>query len=210
MSKYTQGQPAQRSTTVRAPGLGENSVVVAVDEGHAGRAWRRFLGRYLRAVEEVLHTAPRAEHDPDRPSECELGEPDEDGLVAWRPVPRTPPGELRCCTQTAGLVDPELVEVLAGWWSMPIEATLGGVPLVLLTAASQPELDALDRALAEGFARTRREENLSAWMIARFHDGRVLRWIPSTGVWAQREDTGWDFITARLGDFYDTLVPIAV
>lgn len=182
----------------------------AVDEGHAAQAWRRFLGRYVRAVQEVMHGPPRAEHDPDRPSPCEIDGPDEDGLVAWRPMPRAPTGELPRCAAVAGVVDRELLEVLAGWWSMPVEATLEGVPLVLLTAASQAELDDLDAALAEGFSRARKEEGVTAWMVARFHDGRVVRWVPSTGVWAQREEGGWSHVAPRLGDFYDALTPIAV
>ena len=101
---------------------------------------REALGRVLMAYVEQYQ--PRVEHDPEWPSPCVVGEPDEDDLVAWRPVPMDdPPGTGEVAAAVGAVVHPDAVEFLTSWWAGEVEGSFDGEMVFLRTLWNREELD---------------------------------------------------------------------
>jgi len=167
-----------------------------------------FFARYLAAV----GGAAISEDDPDEPTPCALGAPDDDGMIRWRPARQSSVCALDVLTDALGArPHPDAVAWLTRWWALPIEARLGDVLLCLDTAAS-----------ADGSAR----QIVRAAGYARAPAGKGgAPTIPLAvgllgGVFALRNDTG-EVVFERpgrparslgcgLGAWLDALAPLAL
>ncbi len=173
------------------------------------KALRVLFERYLSAIQEVSGSLPITEHDPLVRSPCEVGEPDADGTVTWRPVPRKPRSNLAEMEKIADVRLPdELREWLGGWWCLPIEATLYNEPLVLLgITGPQDEAEIAKRWAAHVAVRRARGADDTV-PVAAFMDGRFLTVsCPDGEVRMESPARSLSFVARSVGDLFGMLVP---
>lgn len=172
------------------------------------RALRLMLERYLSAIQEVSGSLPITEHDPVVPSPCEVGEPDADGLVTWRPVPRKPRSDLAMLQREAGATLPDaLRDWFGAWWCLPIEGTLFGDPMVLLGITGPDDELAVARRWAGHVAARRARGADDTVPVGAFMDGRILTVAcPSGEVRLESATRSLSFVAASVGDLFGMLV----
>ena len=63
------------------------------------------------------------EFDPEWRSPCEVGEPNEEGMVRWQPVEMQSPGNFDDVEAAIGVaLHPDIKEFYSSYWSAPIQA----------------------------------------------------------------------------------------
>ena len=138
-------------------------------------AHAQLLERYLAAVRAVSGDLPMTEHDPLVASPCEVGAPDPDGHVLWRPLRRVPPSDLAALQREAGItLCGDLRAWLSTWWCLPFEATFAGESLVLLGLAGPAEEQAFGAQLRAHLAVRRQRGEADTVPVAALFDGRFL------------------------------------
>lgn len=139
------------------------------------RSHADLLRRYLDAVRAVSGELPMTEHDPGRPSPCEVTAPDADGNVLWRPVRRVPPSNLADLQRAAGVeLSGDLRAWLGAWWCLPFEASLGGESVVVLGLAGPDDEAAFAAQLAGHLSARRARRDPDTVPVAALGDGRFL------------------------------------
>lgn len=172
------------------------------------RALRQLFERYLTAIQEVSGSLPITEHDPASPSPCELGRPDADGLVTWRPVLRRPRSDLAELQRAVGAELPEaLRDWFGAWWCLPIEATLFGEPMVLLGITGPDDEAAVAQRWA-GHVAARRARGVDDTVpVGAFMDGRILTVsCPGGEVRLETATRSLSFVAASVSDLFGMLV----
>lgn len=172
------------------------------------RALRQLLERYLSAIQEVSGSLPITEHDPAVRSPCELGPPDADGIVTWRPVQRKPRSDLSMMEREAGVRLPdELRDWFGAWWCLPIEAALFGEPMVLLGITGPDDELAVAKRWA-GHVAARRARGVDDTVpVGAFMDGRILTVAcPSGEVRLETPTRSLSFVAASVSDLFGMLV----
>ena len=172
------------------------------------RALRHLFERYLTAIQEVSGSLPITEHDPVTRSPCEIGAPDEAGMVTWRPVPRKPRSTLAEMERTAGVTLPDdLREWFGAWWCLPIEASLFGEPMVLLGITGPDDELAVAQRWAGHVAARRARGADDTVPVGAFMDGRILT-VSCPGGEVRMESTArsLNFVTASVSDLFGMLV----
>jgi SecY interacting protein Syd len=90
----------------------------------------------------------KVEYDPEWPSPCPVGLPDEDGMVEWQPVAIANPPDFGFLEQVIGRpVRPEVVEFFSSYFAGDIEARHSGEVVLLHTLWNSQEIDRLQEAL---------------------------------------------------------------
>lgn len=98
----------------------------------------QFLTRYVAAY------APRVEFDPEWPSPCVTGEPDEEGEAGWQPMAQTdalPFGDID--------IHPDTLEFYGSWWAGPVEARWENESVLLNTLWNKQEKESMLHNLRE-------------------------------------------------------------
>jgi SecY interacting protein Syd len=172
------------------------------------RALRQMFERYLTAIQEVSGSLPITEHDPALRSPCELGEPDADGTITWRPVPRKPKSDLAMMERECGATLPDgLRDWFGAWWCMPIEASLFGEPMVLLGITGPEDEVAVAQRWA-GHVAARRARGVDDTVpVGAFMDGRILTVsCPGGEVRLESATRSLSFVAASVSDLFGMLV----
>jgi len=119
-------------------------------------AVRDALGRVLtRYVEKY---APTVEDDPEWPSPCVVGEPDEEDMVAWRPVLMESPPALDDLTAGGDALHPDALAFYSSYWAGEVEARFAGEAVLLNTLWNDEEVAALRSRLREHFEAQQQSE----------------------------------------------------
>ncbi len=111
-------------------------------------ALQDVLERSLR----VLKAAGMAtvEADPEWPSPCEYGTPDENGEVHWRPVAiETAPDFRSLEAAISEPLHPDLKSFYGSYWSGPVEARHGKEVVLLQTVWNPEDLSRTQKAIAD-------------------------------------------------------------
>ena len=172
------------------------------------RALRQLFERYLTSIQEVSGSLPITEHDAAVYSPCELGAPDADGTVSWRPVQRKPRSDLAMLAREADVVLPDsLRDWLGAWWCLPIEATLFNDPMVLLGITGPDD----ERIVANRWAShvaARRARNVDDTVpVGAFMDGRILTVAcPSGEVRLETTTRSLRFVAESVSDLFGMMV----
>lgn len=172
------------------------------------RALRQLFERYLTAIQEVSGSLPITEHDPVVRSPCELGAPDADGTVTWRPVQRKPRSDLAMVQREAGVALPDsLRDWFGAWWCLPIEATLFGEPMVLLGITGPDDEVAVAKRWAGHVAARRARGADDTVPVGAFLDGRILTVsCPGGEVRLESPTRSLSFVAASVSDLLGMLV----
>ena len=79
---------------------------------------------FLVATRDRHDRDPRQQHDPDWPSSCEQGLPDDYGFVTWRPVRRDTPADFSgLATAFEAEIHPDFSRYFGRYWSDPLPAS---------------------------------------------------------------------------------------
>ncbi|BDF94736.1 SecY-interacting protein [Pseudoalteromonas haloplanktis] len=102
--------------------------------------------RFASKQQDQTGKLPQIEHDSDWPSPCEVGNPDEQGLIQWQAVARTPNGTL---TDLANALEVEFPQALQQYYGAffggCITASIDGHDVELLQAWSDEDFDLLQQ-----------------------------------------------------------------
>jgi SecY interacting protein Syd len=102
----------------------------------------QVLERYLIAV-SASPFGGLMEYDPDFPSPCQLGSPNELGMVRWRPAPIPAPPDFVALEQALGTsLHPDAREYYSSYFAGPVEAQAFGEVVLLSTAWNADDLTA--------------------------------------------------------------------
>ena len=175
-------------------------------------AHARLLERYLSAVREVSGDLPMTEHDPIAASPCEVGEPDPDGHVLWRPLRRVPPSDLAALQREASIsLSSDLHSWLSTWWCLPFEATFAGESMVLLGLAGPAEERAFGAQLRAHLAVRRKRGEADTVPVAALFDGRFLTVDNVSGrVLLESSERLLGVVSPSLATLLDKVVPLAL
>lgn len=176
------------------------------------RAHADLLQRYLAAVRAVSGELPMTEHDPERPSPCEVTAPDAEGNVLWSPVPRDPPSDLADLQRSAGItLCSDLRAWLGAWWCLPFEASLGADSIVLLGLAGPDDEAAFAAQLAAHLAARRARSEPDTVPIGALGDGRFLTVDNAKGmVLLESPAKTLGLVAPSLTSLLQRLVPLAL
>ncbi len=171
----------------------------------------RFFARYVAAVASVTGGLPLVEHDPDEDSPCVAGPPVE-GMAPWQPVRQG--DELTRDAVEVALGHPaheDFVTWVTRWWSMPLEALLGDVEVVLRVCATPDERRGYLADVARHLAHARRDGADATLPIAVVPGGPLLSIDPRTGEVVRHDARGARHVVApSLARLLDALEPVAM
>jgi len=92
-----------------------------------------LLQAWLERVQERTGSLPRQQFDPDWPSPCQVGDPDAEGMILWRPVERDPPADFSGLERALEVaIHPDLQAWYGSFWcdTFEVRAEEGGVALL--------------------------------------------------------------------------------
>jgi len=150
------------------------------------QALAALLEAWLARVQERTGGLPRQEFDADWPSPCQVGEPDAEGMILWRPVEREPPGDFSGLERALEVaIHPDLQAWYGSFWcdTFEVRAEEGG--LALLQVWNQNDFERLIGNLIGHALAKRRSRDPLTWFFActdeddyfltlENHSGRVL------------------------------------
>jgi SecY interacting protein Syd len=85
---------------------------------------------------------PEAEFDPEWPSPCVSGEPEEGAMVRWNAVPMEQPPSSNDVEEATGVrLHPDAVSFYGSWWAGEVEMRLDGQVVRLNTVWNEEELE---------------------------------------------------------------------
>lgn len=93
----------------------------------------RLLRRYVENCQRVIGTLPTQKHDPAWLSQCQVGEPDADGFIFWRPRERDTVADFGGLERALDVeIHPDVKSFYGSHWGsvMALEAAEGGVTLI--------------------------------------------------------------------------------
>ena len=96
-------------------------------------ALKRLLDRYVDACLRVTGSHPLQEHDPAWLSECQVGEPDADGMIRWAPCERGGIADFSGLERALEVeIHPDIKSFYGSFWSgtVELEADEGGMTLI--------------------------------------------------------------------------------
>jgi len=179
----------------------------------ARAALDRLLRRYVEACERVSGSLPIQEHDPAWPSECEIGDPDADGRIRWKPRERD------CAADFSGLeraldvsIHSDIKSFYGSYWGSPMElsAAEGGVTLIQIWNDSDFER-LVENILGHAMAKQRIKAPLTIF-IASTDEGELMLSVENETGRVVLEEPGSPPIrevSASLAEFLDRLQPVA-
>jgi SecY interacting protein Syd len=145
-----------------------------------------LLQAWLDRVMERTGSLPRQDYDPQWPSPCQVGEPDAQGMILWRPVERDPPADFSGLERALEVpIHPDLQAWYGCFWcdTFEVRAEEGGVSL--LQVWNQDDFDRLlGNLIGHALAKRRSRDPLTLFFACtdqddyflslENHSGRVL------------------------------------
>lgn len=145
-------------------------------------AIRSLLERYIDAVREVSGSLPVTDHDPENPSPCEVGAPDAEDVVTWRPARRDIAPDFRPMEALLGAALHEDLQVWFGaWWCVPFEAQSGGETVVLSLVGSARDWERVSETVRRHVDAQRAQGAATTVPVAALYDGRFVSVDNATG-----------------------------
>lgn len=173
-------------------------------------ALRSLLERYIDAVRAVSGGLPQTDHDPESPSPCEVGAPDAEDVVTWRPARRDIPPDFRPIEAHLGAALHEDLQVWFGaWWCVPFEAQSGGETVVLSLVSGPRDWARVEESLRRHVDAQRAAGAAITVPVAALYDGRFVSVDNATGavlLEAPRKPPAP--VAPSLAAWLDRLVPI--
>jgi len=154
------------------------------------------LRRYVDHCQRTTGDLPTQEHDPEWPSECQMGEPDADGRIRWRPRER----------------HPDIKSFYGSYWGAAVEmqAPEGGVTLIQVWNGA--DFDRLvENILGHAMAKQRVKTPLTVFIACTDEEEYMLSVDNETGrvVLEEPGSPPTREVAPSLAEFLDRLQPIA-
>jgi len=138
------------------------------------RELRRLLDGFVTL--QGARGLPRQPHDPMWPSPCQVGPPEADGQIAWRPVPRdAPPDWSGLEAALEAPLHPDVAAFYGAFWSdcIPVRAQEGGATLIQVWNPADFER-LVENLLGHALQKRRRREPLTLFVACTDEGDLVL------------------------------------
>lgn len=173
----------------------------------------RLLRRYVEHCQRMDGSLPVQEHDPAWPSQCQVGAPDADGMICWRPRERQTTADFGGLERALDVeIHPDVKSFYGSYWgsAMELQAEEGGVTLIQVW--NDDDFDRLvENVLGHAMAKQRIKAPLTIFIACtdegehilsvENHTGRVV--LEEPGSPPSRE------ISPSLAEFLERLNPVA-
>jgi SecY interacting protein Syd len=176
-------------------------------------ALERLLRRYVEDRQRVSGALPTQEHDPAWLSECQVGEPDADGMVHWRPRARDTTADFSGLERALDVeIHPDIKSFYGSYWGsvMELQAEEGGVSLIQIW--NDDDFDRLvENILGHAIAKQRIKAPLTIF-IANTDEGEYMLSVDNENGRVVLEEPGSPptrEVASSLAAFLDRLRPVA-
>jgi len=173
----------------------------------------RLLRRYVEGRQRTSGTLPTQEHDPAWLSECQIGEPDADGMVHWRPRARHTGADFSGLERALDVeIHPDIKSFYGSYWAAAIEmqAAEGGVTLIQVWNSA--DFDRLvENIIGHAMAKQRIKAPLTVFVACTDEQEYVLSVDNESGRVVLEEPGSPPIreVSPSLAEFLDRLQPIA-
>ena len=137
-------------------------------QGTIESALTGFLDRFLAAAERAHGSLPRQPYEPEWPSPCQSGEPDPDGLIAWRPVERSDPADFSGLENALEVTIHEDIKAYFGtYWCDVVAAEFPDGRLTLIQVWNAADFDRLiENIIGHAFAKQQADLPLTVFFAS--------------------------------------------
>ncbi len=175
-------------------------------------ALERLLRRYVEYRQRVTGTLPTQEHDPAWLSECQVGEPNADGMIHWRPQTRDTAADFSGLERALDVeIHPDIKSFYGSYWGsvMELRAEEGGVSLIQIW--NDDDFDRLvENILGHAIAKRRIKAPLTVF-IASTDEGEYMLSVDNESGRVVLEEPGSPparQVAPSLAEFLDRLRPV--
>jgi SecY interacting protein Syd len=143
----------------------------------------RLLQRYIDDVRQATGELPRQAYDPAWPSRCQAGEPDETGLIHWKPVKRDSVADFSGLERALEVeIHPDIKAFYASHWGSPMDFTASEGGLTLIQIWNDDDFDRLvENILGHAMAKQRIKAPLTIFFACTDEGEHILSVENSTG-----------------------------
>ncbi len=179
----------------------------------AKAALDRLVRRYLDSCQRSSGSLPILEHDPAWPSECQVGEPDANSMIRWRPRERDTAADFSGLERALDVeIHPDIKSFYGSYWgsAMEFEAAEGGVSLIQIW--NDDDFDRLtENIIGHAMAKQRIHAPLTIFIACTDEDELMLSVDNETGCVVLEEPGSQPIreISPSLEEFLDRLQPVA-
>ncbi len=179
----------------------------------AKAALDRLIRRYLDSCQRSSGSLPIQEHDPAWPSECQVGEPDADGMIRWRPRERDAAADVSGLERALDVqIHPDIKSFYGSYWgsAMELEAAEGGVSLIQIW--NDDDFDRLaENIIGHAMVKQRIHAPLTIFIACTDEDELMLSVDNETGCVVLEEPGSPPIreVSPSLVEFLDRLQPVA-
>ncbi len=202
-----------RNTNTDRPAAEPSAATVTETSTTLEQALDRFVQASCKLQAQT--GAARMEFDADWPSECYQGQPDEDGLIDWKPIRQAQTNDLFERLEQALEVSlhPDIKQYYSRFWSDPLPARSPQGKLKLLFVWNPQDYERLRANLiGHALGRRRIKQPLSLFFGCTDPEEFVLTIDNSSGqvMLEQPGQKSTDLIAASLSEFLDQLQPLTI
>ena len=173
----------------------------------------RTLRRYVDHCQRITGALPTQEYDREWPSECQIGEPDADGMIHWRPRQRNAAADFSGLESALEIdIHPDIKSFYGSYWGAAIamQAAEGGVTLIQVW--NDADFDRLvENILGHAMAKQRVKAPLTVFIACTDENESMLSVDNDTGrvVLEEPGSPPSREVSPSLVEFLDRLQPIA-
>jgi len=169
--------------------------------------------RFLECCQRSSGSLPVQEHDPAWPSQCQVGEPDADGLIRWRPLERDTAADFSGLESALDVdIHPDIKSFYGSYWGAAIEmqAAEGGVTLIQVWNSA--DFDRLvENIIGDAMAKQRMKAPLTVFIACTDEEEYTLSVDNESGCVVLEEPGSPPIreVSPSLVEFLERLQPIA-
>lgn len=136
----------------------------------------RLLRRYVDDCQQVSGSLPSQIYDPEWLSDCQIGEPDPNGMIFWRPLARDSVADFAGLERALEIeIHPDIKKFYASHWGSPIDVQAAEGGLTLIQIWNDDDFDRLvENILGHAMAKQRIKAPLTIFFACTDEDEHML------------------------------------